>query len=445
MDVMRMYQDKLMSAEKAADLVNSGDWVDYGWTVGTPVVIDRALAKRMPELSDVKVRGSIVLWEPEIFKIDNPGAHFCWNSWHMGGYERRAAQAGFAYYAPMRFAELPRYYRDMPEPVDVAFFQVAPMDDHGYFNFGPSATYYQALIERSEKVVVEVNEKMPRCLGGFEEKIHVSQVYGIVEGDNDPVGELRTPEPSDIDKQVAAHIVPLIPDGACLQLGIGGMINAVGKLIAQSDLKDLGVHTEMYIDAFVDMAAAGKLTGAKKSIGRFKQTYSFAAGTQKTYDYLHDNPECEMVPIDYVNDVRKVALLDNFISINNAVEVDIYGQVSAESSQYKHISGTGGQLDFVMGAYLSPGGKSFICLPSTYQTKEGETKSRILPALHAGSIVTDPRTATHHIVTEYGVANLKGLSNWQRAEALIGIAHPDFHDELIAEAQRMKIWRRSNK
>lgn len=445
MDVMRMYQDKLMSAEKAADLVSSGDWVDYGWTVGTPVVIDRALAKRMPELSDVKVRGSIVLWEPEIFKIDNPGAHFCWNSWHMGGYERRAAQAGFAYYAPMRFAELPRYYRDMPEPVDVAFFQVAPMDDHGYFNFGPSATYYQALIERSEKVVVEVNEKMPRCLGGFEEKIHVSQVYGIVEGDNDPVGELRTPEPSDIDKQVAAHIVPLIPDGACLQLGIGGMINAVGKLIAQSDLKDLGVHTEMYIDAFVDMAAAGKLTGAKKSIGRFKQTYSFAAGTQKTYDYLHDNPECEMVPIDYVNDVRKVALLDNFISINNAVEVDIYGQVSAESSQYKHISGTGGQLDFVMGAYLSPGGKSFICLPSTYQTKEGETKSRILPALHAGSIVTDPRTATHHIVTEYGVANLKGLSNWQRAEALIGIAHPDFHDELIAEAQRMKIWRRSNK
>lgn len=439
------YQRKIITAKEAASFVESGHWIDYGWSTGTPVAIDAALAKRMPELYDVKLRGAILLWEPEIFKIDNPGNHFVWNSWHMGGCERRAATAGFAYYSPMRFAELPRYYRDMEEPINVAFFQVAPMDEHGYFNFGPNATYYQALIERSENIIVEVNEQMPRCLGGFEEKIHVSQVTGIVIGDNPTIGQLAAAEPSDVDRKVARYIVDEIPNGACLQLGIGGMPNAVGQMIADSDLRDLGVHTEMYVDAFVDIAEAGKISGAKKEIGCFKQTYSFAAGTQKTYDYLHDNPECEMAPINYVNDVRNVAKLNNFISINNAVEVDIYGQVSSESTKFRHLTGTGGQLDFVMGAYLSNGGKSFICLSSTFKTKEGETKSRIIPALHRGSIVTDPRTTTHYVVTEHGKINLKGMSNWQRTEALISIAHPDFHEELIAEAEKMKVWRRTNK
>lgn len=445
MDYKQLYQQKLMTADEAVKNINSGDWVDYAWTSSTPRVLDAALAKRMPELYDINIRGAILLWEPEIFKIDNPGAHFTWNSWHMGGFERKAAAAGFAFYAPMRFAELPRYYRDMQEPVHVAMIQVTEMDHHGYFNFGLNATYLQAMIEGSDLVFVEVNENMPRCLGGFEEKIHISEVDGIIEGNNDPIGELGTPPATDVDRQVAKYIVDQIPNGACLQLGIGGMPNAVGQMIAASDLKDLGVHTEMYVDAFIDIAKAGKITGAKKSIGKFKQTYSFAAGTKKLYDYLDDNPECESAPIDYVNDVRNIAQLDDFISINNAVEVDIYGQVSSESSHFRHLSGTGGQLDFVMGAYLSDGGKSFICLSSTFTTKDGETKSRIVPALQAGCIVTDPRTTTHHVVTEYGMVNLKGLSNWQRTEALISIAHPDFRDDLIKEAGRMNIWRQSNK
>ena len=223
------------------------------------------------------------------------------------------------------------------------------------------------------------------------------------------------------------------------------MPNAVGSLIAESDLKDLGVHTEMYVDAFVDIANAGKINGSKKNFDRGRQTYAFAAGTKKLYDYLDNNPECMSAPVDYTNDVRVIAGLDNFISINNAVDIDLFGQVNSESAGTRHISGAGGQLDFVMGAYLSRGGKSFICCSSSFTSKDGQLHSRIVPTLTQGSIVTDTRANTHYLVTEYGMVNLKGLATWQRTEAIISIAHPQFRDELIKEAEKMKIWRRSNK
>ena len=251
--------------------------------------------------------------------------------------------------------------------------------------------------------------------------------------------------PKAVYKTVAKYIVEQIPNGACLQLGIGGMPNAVGSLIAESDLKDLGVHTEMYVDAFVNIAKAGKINGSKKNINTGRQVYAFAAGSKELYDYLDDNPECMSVPVDYANDIDIISAHDNFISINNAVDIDLYGQVNAESAGIKNISGAGGQLDFVLGAYKSKGGKSFICLSSTFSTKDGELKSRIRPTLANGSIVTDTRANTNYIVTEYGMVNLKGLSTWERAEALISIAHPDFRDELINEAEQMNIWRRSNK
>ena len=221
--------------------------------------------------------------------------------------------------------------------------------------------------------------------------------------------------------------------------------NAVGSLIAESDLKDLGVHTEMYVDAFVDIARAGKINGSKKNIDRFRQVYGFGAGTKKMYDYLDENPELMSAPVSYTNDIRSIAALDNFISINNCVDIDLFGQISSESSGIKQISGAGGQLDFVLGAYLSNGGKSFICCSSTFTDKQGVMHSRIRPTLAEGSIVTDTRANTHYVVTEYGMVNLKGLSSWQKAEALISVAHPDFRDELIAEAEKMHIWRRSNK
>ncbi|MBR1873900.1 MAG: butyryl-CoA:acetate CoA-transferase [Eubacterium sp.] len=446
MNYDEIYKQKLVSADEAASQVTSGSWVDYGWCANTCVEFDKALARRMPELSDVKVRGGILMWAPEIFKIENPADYFSWNSWHMGGIERKAIAEGFSFYGPIRYSELPRYYRDMEEDIDVIAFQVSPMDKHGWFNFGPSASHLAAAISRSKKVYVEVNKNMPRCLGGFDERIHVSEVTGVIEGENPPIGELPAGgEATDIDKAVAKMIVERIPDGACLQLGIGGMPNAVGALIAESDLKDLGVHTEMYVDGFVDMARAGKITGRCKNINKGRQTYAFAAGTKKLYEYLDDNPECMSVPVDYANDIDVISAHDNFISINNAIDIDLYGQVNAESAGTKNISGAGGQLDFVLGAYKSKGGKSFICLSSTFTNKQGETVSRIRPTLADGAVVTDPRPCVMYVVTEYGIVNLKGGSAWERAEKLISVAHPDFRDELIAEAEKMHLWRRSNK
>ena len=446
MDYQQMYQNKLTTAASAANVIQSGDWVDYGWCVNTPVAVDKEVAKRLPSLENVNFRGGILMWVPEIFQIEDPAAHMTWNSWHMGDIERKAVAQGFSFYSPIRYSELPRYYRDLSCPSRVAIFQVSPMDEHGYFSFGPSASHLAACCERAEVIIVEVNENMPRCLGGFENGIHISKVDMIVEGDNPPIGEMGGgAAATDVDQAVAKLIVEEIPDGACLQLGIGGMPNAVGTMIAESDLKDLGVHTEMYVDAFVDIAKAGKITGAKKNIDRYRQTYAFGAGTKKMYDYLNDNPECMSAPVDYTNDIRSISALDNFISINNTVDIDLYGQVNAESAGIRNISGAGGQLDFVLGAYLSKGGKSFICCSSTFTNKQGEKVSRIRPTLANGSIVTDTRANIHYFVTEYGKVNLKGLSTWQKAEAIISVAHPDFRDELIKEAESMHIWRRSNK
>lgn len=446
MDFSQEYQSKLKTADEAVKVVQSGDWVDYGWCTGTPDALDRALARRTDELRDVKVRGGILLKPLAIFEREDAGEHFCWNSWHMGGLERKLIARGCAYYSPIRYSELPRYYRENIQPDDVAMFVVAPMDKHGYFNFGPNASHLMAICETAKHIIVEVNENMPCCLGGMEEGIHISQVDAIVEGENPAIGELGGGGPAtDIDKAVAKLIVDEIPNGACLQLGIGGMPNAVGSLIAESDLKDLGVHTEMYVDAFVDIARAGKINGSKKNIDRFRQTYAFGAGTKKMYDYLDENPELMSAPVDYTNDVRNIAKLDNFISINNAVDFDLFGQINAESAGTKHISGAGGQLDFVMGAYMSHGGKSIVCCSSTFTRKDGTVESRIQPTLAPGSIVTDTRANTHYLVTEYGKVCLKGLSTWERTEKIISIAHPDFRDWLIEEADKMHIWRRSNK
>lgn len=444
MNYQTMYQEKLTSAEEAVKTIRSGDWVDYGWCVGTPRALDKALAERYQDLSDVKLRGGVLFERPAVMQVPETAEHFTWNSWHMSGVERKMVADGTAFYSPMRYSELPRFYRENVH-VDVALIQVAPMDDFGYFNFGPSASHLKALCDVAKTVIVEVNRNMPRCLGGFDEGVHISKVDAIVEGENPAMWQLGSGKPSEVDEAVARQIVAQIPDGACLQLGIGGMPNAVGSMIAQSDLKDLGVHTEMYVDAFVDIAMAGKITCARKNIDRGRQTYAFGAGTKKLYDYLDNNPACMSAPVGYTNDVRVVAQLDNFVSINNAVDLDLFGQVNAESAGLKQISGTGGQLDFVMGAYLSNGGKSFLCCSATMQGKDGSLKSRIKPILTSGAVVTDTRANVQYLVTEYGMVNLKGTSTWERTERIISIAHPNFRDELIREAEQLKIWKRSNR
>ena len=332
------YQKKLVSADEAVKAVHSGDWVDYGWCNGTADALDKALAKRTDELTDVNVRGGILLKLPAIFEREDAGEHFTWNSWHMSGIERKLISRGCAYYAPIRYSELPRYYRDLKTRNAVAMFQVAPMDNHGFFNFGPNASHLAAVVETSATVIVEVNQNMPRCLGGTENNVHISDVDFIVEGSNPPIAEMGAGGPaSEVDKAVAKLIVNEIPDGACLQLGIGGMPNAVGSLIAESDLKDLGVHTEMYVDAFVDIAKAGKINGSRKNIDRFRQAFAFGCGTKKMYDYLDNNPEILSAPVSYTNDIRSISALDNFMSINNAVDLDLFGQINAESAGTKHI------------------------------------------------------------------------------------------------------------
>ena len=251
------YQSKKTTAEQAVQVVKSGDWVDFGWCTGTPYILDHALAKRVPELHDVNIRGGILLRPLETFQAPEANERLTWNSWHMSGIERKAVNQGIAYYAPLRYSELPRYYRENIRHVNVAMFQVTPMDKHGFFNFGPNASHMKAVCDVADVIIVEVNEKMPRCLGGFEEGIHISQVDYIVEGSNPEIGQMGAgAPPTDVDIAVAKLIVEEIPNGACLQLGIGGMPNTVGSMIAESDLKDLGVHTEMYVDAFVDIAKA---------------------------------------------------------------------------------------------------------------------------------------------------------------------------------------------
>ena len=445
MDYQAMYQQKLTTAEEAVKVVKSGDWVDYGWCTNHPIALDKALAARKDELRDVKVRGGVTMWMPEIAKAEDAGEHFTWNSWHCSGIDRKIMTKGMGFFSPMRYSELPRFYRENLT-VDVAMLQVTPMDSHGNFSFALAASHLADMLEKAKVIILEVNKNMPWVYGLTGCEINIKDVDYVVEGDNPEVAQLGGGgEPTAVDKAVAELIVPQIPNGACLQLGIGGMPNTIGAMIAQSDLKDLGVHTEMYVDGFVDMAMAGKLPGKNKALDKGRQVYAFAAGSKKLYDYVDRNPDVMAAPVDYTNDVRVLAQLDNFISINNAIDMDLFGQVNAESAGLKHISGTGGQLDFVMGAYLSKGGKSFICMSSTVTGKDGTVKSRIVPTLTPGSICTDPRSCVHYIVTEYGMVNLKGLSTWERAEALISIAHPDFREQLIQDAEKMHIWRRSNK
>ena len=445
MSYQEVYKQKLTTADEAVKAVKSGDWVDYGWSVCSADALDKALARRMGELTDVKIRGGILTHKPAIFDVPNAAEHFCWNSWHMGGIERKAVSEGFSYYIPLRYSELPGYYRNCIKSLDVAMFQVAPMDEHGWFNFGPGGSHLKAVCECAKTVIVEVNKNMPVCLGGFENCIHIDDVDMIVEGPHDPLPSIQTPPASEAETRIAEFVVENMDDGATLQLGIGSLPNAVGQMLAQSDLRDLGIHTEMLCDCYLDMYRAGKITNKRKDIDRYKSVFGFAIGSEDLYDWVRENPGVVTYPISYCNAPSTVRNIENFVSINNCISVDLYGQICAESAGTRQISGTGGQLDFLEGAAVSPGGKAFICLTSTFTDKQGEMVSRITPLLNPGDIVTDPRSLAYYIVTEYGGVNLVGCSTWERAERLISVAHPKFRDELVEHARQQGIWIRSNK
>ncbi|EEB35095.1 butyryl-CoA:acetate CoA-transferase [Anaerococcus hydrogenalis DSM 7454] len=445
MDYNKIYKQKLISAKEAAKLVKSGDYVDYSWGVLAPHDFDEAFAKEITSLNDIVVRGGVELEKYKIFDADEKNEHFVYNSWHSLGVIRKLAGEGRAFYSPLKYSELPKYYRTSIRKPNVFVTQASPMDEHGYFNFGVSASHLYAAIENSDIVIIEVNKKVPRGLGGYENCVHIKEVDYIIEGSNPEMIALGKPQPSDLDKEVAKFVVEELVDGACLQIGIGGLPTAIGNEIAKSDLKDLGVHTEMYVDSFVELSKAGIITGKKKNIDRGRQVYAFAAGSKELYDFIDNNEELCAAPVDYCNGIEQISALDNFMSINSALEIDLNGTVSAESSGIKHISGSGGALDFMLGAYNSKGGKSFVTLHSSRVDKKGKRHSNIVPTLIPGTQPTGCRANTHYIATEYGMVNLKGQSLWERTEKLISIAHPEFRDELIKEAEKMRIWRKSNK
>lgn len=354
-------------------------------------------------------------------------------------YERKLCDRGLCNYIPMVFRNVIPYYRHFLE-VNVAMMCVTPMDRHGYFNLSSGAGVAKGILEKADIVILEINEHLPWINGGFEECIHISEVDYIVEGDH-PEPPSLGPElpPTPEEKRIAENILPYIPSGATLQLGIGSMPNTLGNMLAESDLTDLGMHTELCSDAYLHLYRAGKLTNRKKTFHRDKGLTGMVIGSRELYDWADHNSGVIIAPLEYVNAVENIAKNDNMISINNCIAVDLYGQVCAESAGLRHISGTGGQLDYVTGAAMSRGGKSFICMTSTYTDHKGKLCSRIVPHF-AGDIITDPRSQSYYVCTEYGVVNLVGRSTWERAELLISIAHPDFRDELIREAEKQKIW-----
>ena len=443
MDFIKEYNEKLKTPEEAVKVVKSGDWVDYVVGLGIPEILDKALAKRKEELFDVKIRGYLVLHPLETIESDPTREHFHYNSWYMSGYERKLCDRGLGSFSPMIFRNLPSYYRKGHAPVNVAMMQVSPMDDHGYFYFSLSCCSARAVMDVADYIILEVNENLPK-VQGTQNVIHISEVDAIVEGEHGPLSTMPKPAPTEIDTKIADIIVSELKDGVTIQLGIGGLANVIGAKISESDLKDIGVHTELLADAYYDLYEAGKITNAKKNIDRHKTVFGIALGSQNLYDWAADNPSVLTTGIDYCNDPYVISQIDNFVSINNCVSIDLYGQINGESSGSRQISGTGGQLDFLTGAYMSNGGQAYICMTSSYKDKQGNLKSRIVPTFN-GDAITDPRSQAFNVVTEYGKASLVGKPDWMRTEALINIAHPDHREELIAEAEKLGIWRKSNK
>lgn len=440
---MEEYRNKLVSPEDAARVVRSGDWVDYGPNLGFPQLLDAALAGRKDELYDVKIRSHLINGPIECVEQDLRREHFTYNSWHMVSYERKLCDRGLCSFTPMMYRNLPGYYRRFLT-VNVAMMAVTPMDEFGYFCFSTNNACARAVMDKADYIILEVNEHLP-VVRGIDEVIHISEVDAVVEGAHRELMEFPASIPDDVDLNIAKSIVSRMSDRSVIQLGVGKMPDAIGKVIAEdSDLKDLGIHSELLVNSYLDMYKAGKITNKYKSIFPNKSTFGLVYGSRELRDWATDNPSMYTCPMDFINSVDVVSNIRNFVSINSAVSVDLFGQISSESAGFRQISGTGGQLDFVTGAYDNPSGQSYIALKSAFIDRKGVKHSNIKP-FFSGDIISVPRSQSYMIVTEYGLANMAGRTVWERAESLIEIADPDFREELIKSANDQNIWRRSNK
>ncbi len=425
-----MYAQKLTTPAGIAQLISSGDICASPAALAEPDAILEALAVRALAEDLTGITHHLLLplrrnryLEPE---LEGRIIHV---SWFSSAFSRKAVHEGRADYFPTYYSEVPRHWEEHVE-ADVFYGMVSPMDMHGYFSFGVTASEAASQIKRAKKVFLEVNNYMPRVLGDCF--VHISQVDAICEY-HKPLPEIRPEPPNEKDIAIAGQIVDLIPDGATIQLGIGAMPNLVGTALAKK--KNLGIHTEMFTECMVELMESGAVDNSRKKNHPGKTVACFSFGSQAVYDFIHDNPGVEFYPISHVNDPRVIAQNDNVMSINACLEVDFIGQVCSETLGYKSISGSGGQVDFVRGAHWSQGGRSFI---ATYSTAKDDTISRIRPVLTSGSHVTTSKNEVDYIVTEYGIAHLKGKRASERVKALIAIAHPKFRDELLYEAKKMK-------
>jgi 4-hydroxybutyrate CoA-transferase len=421
-----IYNDRLMTAEEAVKKIKSKDRVVIGHAVGEPSYVVGKMVENKEQYENVEIVHMVAMGKGEYCQ---PGMekHFRHNSIFVGGSARDAVNNGRGDFTPRFFYEVPKMFRTTM-PVDVALIQVTPPDEHGYCSLGVSVDYTKAAVEVAKTVIAQINDQMPRTMG--ESFVHVSEIDCFVEH-SAPIIELGAPKIGDVERAIGENCASLICDGDTLQLGIGAIPDAV--LLFLKDKKDLGIHSEMFSDGVVELVEAGVITNKKKTLHPGKMIATFLMGSKKLYDFVNNNPTVEMYPVDYVNNPVVVMKNDNIVSINSCVQVDLMGQVCSESIGLTQISGVGGQVDFVRGVTMAKNGKSIIAMPST--AAKGKV-SKIVPLLDEGAAVTTSRNDVDYIVTEFGIAALKGKTLKERAKALIQIAHPDFREGLALEYEK---------
>jgi len=424
------YRKKVVTADDAVAVVKSGDRVYISGNAATPYLLLEALAGKKDDLTDVELTHVLLLGDDPLAKPEMEG-HFRHNSLFVGPADREAVNAGRADYIPIFLYEIPKLFYSEEMTIDVAFIHTSPPDEHGFMSFGVECLASKAAAENAKMIVALVNDRMPRTLG--DSFIHVSRVSKVVEISQE-LPELPRKEATKLEKKIAGYIADLVEDGATLQLGIGGIPDAVLRELGNK--KNLGIHTEMIADGVMELIEAGVITGVRKTLHPGKVVAAFVLGTAKLYDFVDNNPILELHPVNHTNEPFIIAQNEKMTAVNSAIEVDITGQVCADSIGTRIYSGFGGQVDFIRGAARSVGGKPIIALPSTAR---GDTISRIVPHLKLGSGVVTTRADVHYVVTEYGVAYLHGKNLRERAEALIEIAHPNFREDLLKAAWERRI------
>ena len=425
------YQQKLTTPKKAVESIENGSTIVHGLSIAEPPALLSAIADRARagDLKDIKIF-SLLPSQHAAETVLSPDLSDCIQtySWFVSGSSRSLVKVGLSYFVPNYFHQIPRLCRDFMQ-IDVTITTVSPMDNAGYFSFGTANDFTSTAARHCKRLIVEVNENMPRVFG--DSLLHISEVDAIVEN-HVHLLEIIPPESQPEDEIIGRYIAEMVPDEATIQLGLGGIPNAIARYLEGH--KDLGIHTEVFGPGMVDLIEKEVVTGRKKTLHPRKHVFTVAQGTKKMYEFMNDNPSMESYPVSYTNEPAVIAQNDNMISINSIIEVDLLGQCNAEFLAGSQFSGTGGQLDFVRGAFNSHGGKSILVFYST--AKNGEI-SRVVPRLETGTVVTTPRMDTHYLVTEYGVVNLKGKSTRERALDIISIAHPKFRDDLLKEAENM--------